>query len=166
MHKDYQIDEDETEIVLHIPPASTLWKVVFGTFLFGFSLWYSAFCIYIWLYGLVRFSEAFLQISMYLLMPVTAAALRMLYLELNYKTLRFERHVITVENRLLGIRVQHRWINSDWVQAWSVKYLKAGLQVRVSIRFQDEQITLIDHMDCDLWTQVLTRMQRKEFAYV
>jgi len=83
--RDYQIDETETELRLHVPPPNTTWKVAVATITASTGLWFGGVCFYLWL-ARSESSFSFLYCIAYnVLLVVTALALRVLYKQLAKK---------------------------------------------------------------------------------
>lgn len=166
MAKDYQIDETETELRLHVPPPNTAWKVAVATIIGTFSILGGGFCFYLWL-ARSETNVSFLYCIAYNVLWFNCAfTLRVLYMQLAAKQVVFERHVIGIDYRILGIRLQRRWFSAHRVQQWIIEPNRDGYTVLVAICYQDRLIRLVETLDSDIGLSLVARMQRKEFAYV
>ncbi|ADV80895.1 hypothetical protein [Terriglobus saanensis] len=166
MARDYQIDETETELRLHVPPPNATWKVAVATISASASLWYGGVCFYL---SLARSESSFsflYYIACSILLVITSLALRVLYRQLAKKEVTFERHVIGIDYRILGMRVQRQWFSVYRVQEWVIVPERDGRRLMLAIRYQDRVVTVVDTLDSDLWLALVVRMQRKEFVYV
>jgi hypothetical protein len=84
MAKDYQIDEADTELRLHVPPPNVAWKVAVATISASASLWCGGVCFYLWLSSSSSFSFLY-GIAYNVLFAVTVPAIRVLYRQLAKK---------------------------------------------------------------------------------
>jgi hypothetical protein len=165
MAKDYQIDETDTELRLHVPPPNVAWKVVVATMSASTSLWFGGVCFYLWLASSSSFSFLYC-IAYNALFVVTILVIRVLYRQLAKKEVTFERHVIGIDYRILGMRVQRQWFSVYRVQEWMTFPHTDGLRLKLAMRYRDRVVTVVDSLDADLWLALIVRMQRKEFVYV
>jgi hypothetical protein len=164
--KDYQIDETDAELRIYVPPPNVAWKVAVATVVASSSLWFSGVSFYLWL-ARSESSRAFLYCIAYnLLALLCLTALRILYRQLAAKEVSFERHVIGIDDRVLGIRVRQRWFRADSVQQWITVPNRNGKDLLLAMRYQDSTVKLVETLDPDLWLRLLVKMQRKEFVYV
>lgn len=166
MAKDYQIDETDTELILHVPPPNDAGKVAFATVASSASLLFGSICFYLSL----AYSESYLatlyQIGWAALWFICAVSLRILYGQLAAKRITFERHVIGIDYRILGIRTQRRWFSVYRVQEWITEPLRNERKILLAIRYNDRMVRLVDTLDNDLWLSLVIRMQRKDFVFV
>jgi hypothetical protein len=164
--KDYQIDETEEELRLHVPPPNVVWKVTISTIVASSSLWFGGVSFYLWL-ARSESKWAFLYCIAYnLLALLCLAALRVLYRQLAAKEVSFERHVIGIDDRILGIRVRQRWFRADSVEQWITMPNRNGRDLLIAMRYRDKTIKLVETLDPDLWLSLIVQMQRKDFTYV
>lgn len=166
MASDYQVDESETELLLHVPPPNVAWKVAAATIAASASLGYGGVCFYL---SLARSESSFsflYCIAYNVLFSLAIVALRALYRQLAKKEVTFERHVVGIDYRVLGVRVQRKWFSVHRVQEWITVPKSSGRELMLAIRYQDRVVTLVDSLDSDLWLAVVVRMQRKDFVYV
>ena len=94
------------------------------------------------------------------------AALRVLYGQLAAKEIIFERHVIGLNYRILGICVRQRWFSVHRVQEWITAPASNQANLLLAIRYQNRTVRLAEALDPDLWLGLVVKMQRKEFVYV
>ncbi len=166
MARDYQIEETETELLLHVPPPHSAWKVAVATVTASASLWYGGFSFYLWL-ARSESSFSFLYCIAYnVLFVLTLLALRVLYKQLAKKEVTFERHVIGIDYRILGVRVQRKWFSVHQIQEWVTVPKQDGRQLLLAIKHHDRLVTIVDTLNADLWLALVVRMQRKDFVYV
>jgi hypothetical protein len=166
MARDYQIDETDTELRLHVPPPNSAWKVAVATVAASASLWSGGVCFYLWL-ARSESTFSFLYCLAYnALIVVAVLAFRVLYTQLAKKEVTFERHVIGIDYRILGVRLQRKWFSVHRVQESMTIPLREGRTLKLAMRYQDHLVTVVDSLETDLWLALVVRMQRKEFVYV
>lgn len=165
--KDYQIDETETALILHVPPANNVWKVMTSTITLVLCLWYGGYCLFSWLASTTWASMGIFRTAVTVLVLVCGFCLHVLYGQLAAKRVPFERHVVGVDEYLLGIRVRRRWFSVYRVQAWIQEANRDGRTLRISLRYKDgDTVRLVSTLDRDIHLALLVRMQRKDFVYV
>ena len=144
MASDYQIDETDTELLLHIPPPNSAWKVAMATVSASLGLWYAGVSFYL---SLARSESGF---SFLYFVPVdvclitTFIAMRVLYRQVTKKEVTFERHVIGIDYRILGVRVQRKWFSVHQVQEWITVAGKNGQELRLAIKHRDRVVTIAE----------------------
>jgi hypothetical protein len=166
MARDYQIDETETELRLHVPPPNVAWAVAAATISATASIWFGGICFYLSL-ALSESAFSFLYCIGYnVLVVVTIVALRVLCQQLAKKEVTFERHVIGIDHRILGVRVRRQWFSVHRVQEWITVPLPNGQSLKIAMRYDNSVVTVAEALEADLWLSLVVRMQRKEFVYV
>ena len=105
-------------------------------------------------------------ISYNTLAVLLVVALRVLYGQLAKKEVVFERHVIGIDYRILGVRVQRRWFSVHQVQEWVTVPDKDGMKLLLALRYRDRGVRLVESLDQELWLSLIVRMQRNDFVYV
>jgi len=65
-----------------------------------------------------------------------------------------------------GMRVQRQWFSVQRVQEWITTHHREGHRLKLTMRYQDRVVTVVDSLDSDLWLALVVRMQRKQFVYV
>ena len=164
--RDYQIDETEEELRLHVPPPNVAWKVAAATIVASVSLWFGGLSFYLWL-AHSESNWAFLYCIAYNVLAVLIlAALRVLYRQLAAREVIFEKHVIGVDDRILGLRTRQRWFSAHRVQEWIAVPTHNSRDLLVAMRYQDKTVTLVETLDPDLWLGLIVKMQRRKFVYV
>lgn len=166
MASDYQVDESESELLLHVPPPNVAWKVAAATITASASLGYGGVCFYLWL-ARSESSFSFLYCIAYnVLFSLAIVAFRVLYRQLAKKEVTFERHVVGIDYRILGLRVQRKWFSVHRIQEWITVPKKDGQELMLAFRYQDRVVTVVDALDSDLWLALVVKMQRKDFVFV
>lgn len=167
MAKDYQIDETETELILHVPPPNGARKVMAATITLVLCLWYGGYCLFAWLASTPWASMVLFRAALTVLVIVCGFCLNVLYTQLAAKKVIFERHVVGVDEYLLGIRVRRRWFSVHRVHAWIQEPNRDGQTVRISLLYKDgDSIRLVETLHRDIHLALVVRMQRKDFVYV
>ncbi|MEK6399105.1 MAG: hypothetical protein V4734_13535 [Terriglobus sp.] len=167
MAKDYQIDETETELILHVPPPNGARKVMASTITLILCLWYGGYCLFAWLASTTWVSMGAFRAALAVLVIVCGFCLHVLYTQLAAKRVIFERHVVGVDEYLLGIRVRRRWFSVHRVRAWIQEENHDGRTVRIDLLYKDgDRVRLVETLDRDLHLALVVRMQRKDFVYV
>jgi len=166
MARDYQIDETEEALLLHVPPPNIVWKVAVAAIIGASSLMFGVYCFYLWL-ARSESTWAFVFCAAYNAFIVALImSLRILYGQLAKKEVVFERHVIGIDYRILGMRVQRRWFSAYQVQEWVTVPNRDGMKLLLALRYRDRIVRVAESLDQELWLSLVVRMQRKDFVYV
>jgi hypothetical protein len=167
MAKDYQIDETETEIILHVPPPNGAVKVMASSITLVLCLWYGGYCLFAWLASTTWASMGLFRAALTVLVIVCGLCLHVLYTQLAAKKVIFERHVVGLDEYLLGMRVRRRWFSVHRVQTWIQEANRDGQTLKISLLYKDgDRVRLVEALDHDVHLALVVRMQRKEFVYV
>lgn len=163
-----KVDDDESELRLHVPARNNPLTVACASFVCGLSIPYSGHYFYLWLARSERnFSFLYCVLSDALLYT-GFLGIRTLLRQLVTRTISFERHVVGVEDRLLGLRLRRRWFSVHRITEWLGTDGSRG-RIIVGFRFAKSRsrVTKVEwQMQADQWLNLITRMQRKDFAYV
>lgn len=166
MAKDYQVDETKTELRFYVPPPNKTIAVAIATLLVSLSLWFAGFTFYL---SLARSEDRWgfvYIIACNSLALICFISLKVLFHQLAAKEIVFERHVIEVSHRILGVRVRQQWFSAASIQEWITVQNSNGKDVFLAIRYRDRTISLVETLDYGLWISLVVRMQCKEFTYV
>ncbi|GAA3752978.1 hypothetical protein GCM10022270_09530 [Terriglobus aquaticus] len=151
-----------------MPARNNAIAVIIASSVSASCVLYAGYFFFLWLSRSEQGWSFLYDILSNLLLFTGVFAVRALLRQLVTRKIIFERWVIGVEERLLGIRVRRRWINVSRITRW-LDILNPQGTATIGFEFaktRERTSKVIWQMPSDQWLNLITRMQRKDFVYV